>query len=411
MRRLLFIGLFIAVSWSVPAQNLSYARCLVDTLCSSGMHGRGYAMEGDKRAAEFIAEEMKSLGLQSFTGSYFQSFTIPINTFPGDLEVVLDSNRLIPGKDYIVYSSSCGASGVYSLVWENTIQQGDALSDPAGSVVVTDSSARSRGGKNPYGAAGYIHLTEQDPPSWHVSDGFRVNDHFSLLLRTDLISEKTNTISVRIENKYFEHYPTQNVIGFVEGTQYPDSFLVVSAHYDHLGRMGAETYFPGGHDNASGTAAMLDLASYFAKPENRLPWSVVFMAFGAEEAGLHGSFYYVKNPLFPLNSIKFLLNLDLVGSGSGGIKVVNGSVYKEMFQRLRMLNDSTDLLNGISPRGAAANSDHYPFYAAGVPGFFVYTLGDESKEYHTIYDDPENVHFTDYNDLFLLIVRFLSTFK
>lgn len=410
MGRLLLIGLLITGFFSVSAQRLSYARFLLDSLCAPGLHGRGYVMDGDKQAAEFIAGEMKSIGLQSFSESYFQSFSIPINTFPGAMEIAVDSNLLKPGEDYVVYSSSCAASGVYSIVWEHMLQQQAVLKYPSRSVVVTDSSARSKRGKNPYQVAGYIHLTGQDHPSWHVSDGFRVNDHFSLLLQKELLSENSKTIAVRIENKFFEHYPTQNIIGYVEGSEFPDSFLVITAHYDHLGRMGSKTFFPGGHDNASGTAMMLDLASYFAKPENRLPWSVVFMAFGAEEAGLHGSFYYVNHPFFPLRSIKFLLNLDLVGSGSEGIKVVNGSVYKNTFERLTALNDATNRLKGVFSRGAAANSDHYPFYSAGVPSFFVYTLGDESKEYHSIFDDPKNVPFTEYNDLFLLIVQFFETF-
>src|SRR5690606_24991792 len=101
---------------------------------------------------------------------------------------------------------------------------------------------------------------------------------------------------------HLNNYQTQNVIGFLPGKSKRDSFVVFSAHYDHLGRVG-EAYFPGANDNASGVSMLLELASYYAVPENKPEYSIVFMAFGAEEAGLIGSKFYVNHPLFPLKSI------------------------------------------------------------------------------------------------------------
>jgi Zn-dependent M28 family amino/carboxypeptidase len=216
---------------------------------------------------------------------------------------------------------------------------------------------------------------------------------------------------VRAVSEFYDAFQTQNIIGYVKGKVQPDTFLVFTAHYDHLGQMGPEAYFPGGNDNASGTAMLLDLASYFSDKHNRPYYSVVFIAFGGEEAGLLGSFYYVNHPLFPLSQIKFLINIDMVGSGSDGIKVVNGSVFKNDFERMVKLNDKNNYLKKVSPRGAAANSDHFPFYDKGVPSFFIYTLGDECKEYHNIYDTPENVPYTEYDDLFRLLTDFMGSFN
>ncbi len=89
------------------------------------------------------------------------------------------------------------------------------------------------------------------------------------------------------------------MIATIKGTAIPDSFLVFSAHYDHLGQMGKDIYFPGANDNASGTSMLLNLAKYYS--QNRPKYSVLFIAFGGEEAGLIGSEYYVKNPLVPLS--------------------------------------------------------------------------------------------------------------
>jgi Zn-dependent M28 family amino/carboxypeptidase len=90
--------------------------------------------------------------------------------------------------------------------------------------------------------------------------------------------------------------------------------------------------------------------------------------------------------------------------------VVNGSVFHEKFNLLVKINDENRYLYQVSERGEAANSDHYPFYAAGVPCFFIYTLGSECKEYHNIYDNADNVPFTEYEDLFRLLTDFLKTF-
>jgi Zn-dependent M28 family amino/carboxypeptidase len=137
--------------------------------------------------------------------------------------------------------------------------------------------------------------------------------------------------------------------------------------------------------------------------ENRPDYSVVFLFFAGEEAGLRGSNHYVENPSIPLKNIRFLLNLDMVSTGSDGIKVVNGPKFIPEFDRLVKLNDSLKLLKTVSPRGESKNSDHYPFYAKEVRCFFIYTLGNEWKEYHTPGDKAEGLPLTAYKEMFRLI--------
>ena len=132
------------------------------------------------------------------------------------------------------------------------------------------------------------------------------------LLKDSFPGEK-NHIEVDIENRFFKAFKSQNLCGYVQGTQFPDSFVVFTAHYDHLGAMGKDAYFPGANDNASGVSMLLNLARYYkAHPAK---YSVVFLFFSGEEAGLLGSKYYSEHPLFPLSTIKFLTNLDLLGTG------------------------------------------------------------------------------------------------
>ena len=213
------------------------------------------------------------------------------------------------------------------------------------------------------------------------------------------------SIKYKIKSSLNPNHQARNVIGYIKGSTQPDSFLVFTAHYDHLGGQGKEVYFPGANDNASGTAMLLELAAHYSKPENKPKYSMVFIAFAAEEAGLLGSFHYVQNPLFPLQSIRFLVNLDLLGTGDEGMMVVNGQVHKQEFELLTSINQKYNYLPQIKSRGKAANSDHYPFSEQGVPAFFFYTLGGTAA-YHNTQDFATQLPLTKFPEVFKLITTF-----
>ena len=186
-----------------------------------------------------------------------------------------------------------------------------------------------------------------------------------LIIRAEKIPKKLETISVQIDAQLKENYITQNVVGYVKGKNFPDSFLVFTAHYDHLGQLGDGVYFPGANDNASGISMLIELAKYFSLPEHQPKYSILFIAFSGEEVGLLGSKYFTEHPLVPLSSMKFLVNMDIVGTGDDGIKVVNGAILKDEFNKLVELNDAHSYLKSVQPRGKAANSDHYFFFEKG----------------------------------------------
>jgi len=102
-----------------------------------------------------------------------------------------------------------------------------------------------------------------------------------------------------------------------------------------------------------------------------------------------------------------LINLDMVGTGSTGITVVNGTKFKTEFEKLVEINNENKFISEVKERGEACNSDHCPFYLKGVPSFFIYTTGNEYREYHNIKDCPDAVPLTAYNGLFKLIENFL----
>ncbi|HET6244752.1 MAG: M28 family peptidase [Bacteroidetes bacterium] len=410
---------FSSCSFAINAQDLGYAKKLVNILAAPDMFGRGYVSNGDKIAADFIKNEFVKLDLLSFNEDYFQSFSLEVNTFPTKLSFSANDKMLIPGKDFLVLPFSGTDTGTYKTIyfdtkiWNNKRKlerfKKSNLSDKY--IILDDSNAASEIEKevfksaltNPFKAKGIIKLTD-NKLTWSVSQTEAEYVAFEVL-RTEFPS-KTKKIDVHVENKYYTDYSSQNVIGYIKGNSKPDSFIVFTAHYDHLGHMGKNTYFPGANDNASGIAVITDLASHYSR--NPSAYSIVFIAFSAEEAGLIGSRYYTQNPLFPLSNIRFLINLDLLGNGEQGITVVNGSEYKEEFLLLNKINDRNNYLTKINERGKAANSDHYYFSEKGVRCFFIYTLG-ENKAYHDINDKAENVKFPAYDEIFRLLTDFTGS--
>lgn len=109
-------------------------------------------------------------------------------------------------------------------------------------------------------------------------------------LLKDSFPNELTSIDVQFENKFIPKFKCQNVCGYIKGTQQPDSFLVFTAHYDHLGAMGKNAYFPGANDNASGVSVLLNLAKYYKTHPHK--YSIAFVFFSGEEAGLLGSKYF-----------------------------------------------------------------------------------------------------------------------
>lgn len=417
MRRLLRCFFFLCVPLMAGAQDLDYARKTIDSLCHSDLHGRSWFGNGEQKAADLIEQEFRTAGLQAFGASFQQDFSFPLNTFPGKVSLQIGKVELIPGKDFLVMPYSGASSGTFSVVRINQSNLKNYISSKGtfnsaglkGKVVMIDTKGIEEKSRRQAmeglarqlpKVAGVILLEEKKLT--HSLSQTALDYPVVRILRSAL-PKKVKKLSWTIEQEFQAAYEAQNVIGYVKGTAQPDSFIVFSAHYDHLGRMGTETYFPGANDNGSGTALLMDLARHYGK--NPARYSVVFIAFGAEEAGLVGSEFYTKNPLFPLKQIRFLLNIDLMGNGEDGITVVNGKVFTEAYDRLVKLNDEHQWVSSVKSRGKAANSDHYHFSEKGVPAFFIYTRG-ANPAYHDLDDHAGNIGLYKYNELFQLLLTF-----
>jgi Zn-dependent M28 family amino/carboxypeptidase len=241
----------------------------------------------------------------------------------------------------------------------------------------------------------------KDKLTWSVGED--ASDITTIELSKKSFHGIPQSFKINIENKVVKNFRAANVCSVVKGLEKPDSFIFITAHYDHLGGMGSNTYFPGANDNASGISLLLNLARYYAGHPQK--YSIAFICFAGEEAGLKGSKYFTEHPLIPLKNIRFLTNTDLAGTGEEGITVVNASEYPKEFAMMNEINDQQHLLVKINARGKAPNSDHYFFSENGVPAFFFYTLGG-IKAYHDVFDVAATLPLTEYEDLFKLVVSF-----
>lgn len=199
-------------------------------------------------------------------------------------------------------------------------------------------------------------------------------------------------------------YRSQNVCGYIPGET--DSMIVFTAHYEHLG-MSGDTIFFGAHDNASGTAAVLDLARMCNQQRGR--YTYVFLFFGGEESGLIGSHYFADNPLVKLNKVKLLVNIDLFCGGDEGLMVVNANAEetKPYVDLLEQLNEERHYAAKIGRRDNAANSDHW-YLSQYCPAVFIYTLGGPFGGYHNPEDTCEGCGLGNYMNFMTLLKTFLE---
>jgi glutamate carboxypeptidase len=186
-----------------------------------------------------------------------------------------------------------------------------------------------------------------------------------------------------------------NLIGTVEGAKQPDRYVVVSAHYDHLGVRNGQMH-PGADDNASGVAAMLAAAAWFAK--HRPARSILFVAFDGEEQGLQGARHFVRAPPVPLAHIRTVINLDMVGRGDKNEIFVAGTRHYPQLKDAVVAaakHRSIDVRFGHDAPGGppgddwTQSSDHGPFHSAGVP--FLYFGVEDHADYHKPTDSADKI--------------------
>ena len=201
----------------------------------------------------------------------------------------------------------------------------------------------------------------------------------------------------------------ENIIGFIEGGDLKDEIIVITAHYDHLGTKKDTLIYNGADDNASGTAAIMEIAQAFmlAKKEGNGPRrSVLIMPVSGEEKGLLGSKYYTENPIYPLENTIANLNVDMIGRTDKKYANDPNYIYLIGSDRLSMdLHHISEEVNNKyinlrldytynekdDPNRYYYRSDHYNFAKNNIPVIFYFN--GVHKDYHQPTDTAEKINF------------------
>ncbi len=417
--------LFVLIPFLLFSQDDMYvndAKKYVSLLSSEEFKGRGYVQGGHLKAASFIKDEIAGIGLEKISGSRSQEFEVEINALESEPRLSINAVSLRLGLDYVPHELSASGDissddilyvehGLYiPMAGINQYQQ-----SPRGKIVIIDNDLPKEIKKNKQtgryaseitrikiarqlGARAVIllqdRLTFGAPYTRLDIPVFRV--------KKSSLPRPLKNIELEIETD-IDDYDTQNVFGLLKGHAVPDSIIMLTAHYDHLGALGDSIYFPGANDNASGVALVLSLAKYFKR--NPSKYSLLFVFFSGEEAGLVGSKYFQEHPRISLDKVKFLINFDMAASAENGIMAVGGKDFPAYFNKLKAINDSL-AMGKLGRRKNAANSDHYFFIKNGMKGFYLFTK-DGKQPYHHINDTYETLEWDDFSHLFKLARIFL----
>lgn len=245
-------------------------------------------------------------------------------------------------------------------------------------------------GLTPAGTEGYLHP-------------YTVTEHFSL---RRWIRGK-NAVVPGVEN-------AANVLGLLPGTEIGLKPLIITAHYDHLGMHG-DTIFYGADDNASGVAAMLELARYLKQQPLRHP--VLFVALDSEEKGLQGAVALFRTGVFTADTLRFNINIDMLSRDTEQQLFAVGSYHHPWLQPLLQQVQQQSAVRLIAAHDRpwhqagytqdwTLSSDHGVFHQQGIP--FIYFGVADHADYHTPRDTADKVDVPFYHQVVETVLSFLQ---
>lgn len=435
MYRIVFF--FLLISQGLFAQKLSkadkelvgYLKSQVSYLASDELKGRRAGDAGETLAAVFIAEKFRELALlpKGDNGDYFQYFTI------NDGKAISPSTRLsINGQqldseiDFFPLSNSLqGVSkGESSPDLHETGQPW--ILDLAESLEENKSNPhfdinnlindklRSAKDKGASMVLFYNSSKEADVLKFDSKDRSETTPIPAAFLtskgRDKYIKENNDTYfidaNLSVEPKTRK---SKNVVGLLDnGAQLT---VVIGAHYDHLGlgedgnsmiRGGQPEIHNGADDNASGTASMIELA-FLLKGNKAKHYNYLFIGFSAEELGLNGSKYFVENPTISLNTVNYMINMDMVGRMNDSTKTITVGGYgtSPSWQSMVAAVKKKSFTIKFDSSGTGP-SDHTSFYRKDIPVLFFFT--GLHTDYHKPSDDADKINYVGISQ----IVRFIQ---
>ena len=397
---------------------MAHYKKVVKELSSAKYQGRGYARDGANKAGKYLEKEFRKAGVDQVT---CQPFTIDINTFCGKMKMSADGKKLKAGVDFSMREYSPGVHGQFPVYHIDTLNFdpdrlfADLEKPEYRNCMVTCEymfSYRNRDvfsrlqSKDGAPNAGFLY-TWTSPIKFYKAYGHYVTDKPIVWVTPEAV-EGVKSVSLDVDNQFLEDYALFNVIAKVEGERH-DSCYVFTAHYDHLGNLGRRIYYAGANDNASGTAAIVTLAAHYAK--HRPMYDMYFIAFSGEDANLRGSEFFAQNPIVPLEQIKYLFNIDMIGDNNPVQYCEVSDQGMRGFELFEKINGEKGLFKALDRGELAANSDHYPFAERGVPCIFLENQeGDAYQYYHTVFDNWKHAVFDSYEPVFKLVTEFVDRY-
>lgn len=238
------------------------------------------------------------------------------------------------------------------------------------------------------------------------------------------ISTDTIELIVKYESNNFNKNSlhAHNIIALIEGNKYKKETIILSAHYDHLGKINDSTFFYGADDNASGIASIIEIARVMqiaAKNGIKPKRNIMFVAFDGEEKGRLGSTYFLNNIPDKTGSIILNINLDMIGRNRYDENEYNKSVflvnsgknsgfYKKLMLKINKSNKNLFVSKYPLPFSNVALksfSDHYTFIKKGIP--FVHLQTGMHRDYHTINDTPDKINYVKLTEISKLLYNFI----
>lgn len=398
------------------------------------LEGRGTGTQGNKIAASYLANSLRKYGVEPnpASGDYYQKFELFRSYLPEKINLSINGDTINEVVAFDIGATNISEEAVYLNYGLEADYKGK---DVKGKIVIVKAGTpeakeirpafghRAAKGelavKN--GAKGLIEVGVFDPEIWpHLKHAFeeRVKisegdkDSLSLNLWLQISAEQLanlekKKVSLKIESKGIqqEKVKTQNVIGFIEGTdpKLKEEYIMYSAHYDHVGigepDAAGDTIYNGARDNAIGTTAVLSMAENIGKyPTKR---SAFFIFFTAEEKGLLGSKYYVQNPVFPLKEIVYGFNTDGGGYNNTSLATIIGlsrTTAKDNIVKGAAAFGLKAIDDPAPEQGLFDRSDNVSFASMGIPAP-TYSTGfdafdDEiNKYYHQASDEADSLDY------------------
>ena len=415
-------------------------------VASAEMEGRETATPGQRKAAAYIEDQFRAIGLQpGNNGSYQMHFDVfQDSLLNAALEVNGQAFQL--DKDFNVALTSNNSTLRFNEIVFVGAGSNDSLKNAnlAGRLVMIIGGApQGRGGQGGIqgtllskGVAGIISVTTGYPRTAAMSrkgqqsvslfkrtaspQVFTVSEAVAkAIIGAEYDNAKSNTALIRTYSanilldvkKTTNTAQSSNVIGILPGTDLKDEYLFITAHYDHLGKRDTVIYY-GADDDGSGTVGVIEIAEAFAKAKaaGKGPRrSIVFMTVSGEEKGLWGSDYYSSHPVVPLEKTTADLNIDMIGRSDASRKTGDSTNYvyvvgdDKLSSDLRTISESMNkkyvkmeldykFNDPKDPNRIYYRSDHYNFAKKGVPIIFYYD-GMLGADYHRPTDTPDKINY------------------